>query len=64
MRKTVTSIKARRGPQRGATATEYALLALCIAAAIVFVVFTFGGEVTGLFDEANSSWDSATSLEE
>ncbi|TYL46127.1 Flp family type IVb pilin [Nocardioides sp. BGMRC 2183] len=50
--------------QRGATATEYALLALCIAAAIVFVVFTFGGKVTGLFDEANSSWDSATSLEE
>ncbi|WP_141013843.1 Flp family type IVb pilin [Nocardioides sambongensis] len=49
--------------QRGATATEYALLAFFVAAAIVLVVFTFGGKVSGLFEEANSSWDSATSQE-
>ncbi len=35
---------------RGASAAEYALLIGAIAAVVVFVVFTFGGIVRGMFD--------------
>lgn len=50
-----------RGAERGATAVEYGLLVALLATVIVFSVLTFGGGVTGLFDDANASFDSAVS---
>ena len=40
--------------ERGATAVEYGLLVALIAAVIVGVVFTLGGEVKGGFDTVNN----------
>lgn len=40
----------RRLGERGASATEYALMITGIAAVIVFAVYAFGGGVTSLFD--------------
>lgn len=40
---------------RGAVATEYALLAALIAVVIVVAVVFFGGTVLSLFDEVASS---------
>ena len=37
--------------QRGASAVEYGLLIAGIAAIIALVVYTFGGGVSGLFDD-------------
>ncbi|WP_436698346.1 Flp family type IVb pilin [Nocardioides sp. BYT-33-1] len=45
--------------QRGATAVEYGLLVALIAAAIVFSVLVFRGEVVGLFEHTNASIDNA-----
>ncbi|GAA3521722.1 Flp family type IVb pilin [Nocardioides daeguensis] len=47
--------------ERGASAVEYGLLVALLAAAIVFAVLTFGGGVTGLFENTNASFDSAVS---
>lgn len=47
------------GSQRGATAVEYALLSALIAMAIIVAVTLFGGNVRGLFDNANASIDSS-----
>jgi pilus assembly protein Flp/PilA len=47
--------------QRGATATEYALLIALIGAVIVSAVFLLGGGVTDLFEHTNASIDNAVS---
>jgi pilus assembly protein Flp/PilA len=46
---------------RGASSVEYALLAALIAAVIVSTVVIFGGQVDGLFENTNASFDSAVS---
>ncbi|UUW87545.1 Flp family type IVb pilin [Pimelobacter simplex] len=47
--------------ERGASAVEYGLLIALIAAVIFGAVILFGGSVAGLFDQTNSSLDSAIS---
>lgn len=41
--------------ERGATATEYALLLAFIAIVIIVAVTALGGKVSGLFNTASSS---------
>jgi pilus assembly protein Flp/PilA len=41
--------------ERGATAVEYGLLIVGIAAAVVLVIVALGGNVFGLFDDSCSS---------
>ena len=43
----------------GATAIEYGLIAAGISLAIVAVVFTFGDQLTGVFNEMESSMADA-----
>jgi pilus assembly protein Flp/PilA len=52
-----------RGPneERGASATEYGLLAVAIAAIIVVIVFALGGVVDDLFSESCDEVRSAAS---
>jgi pilus assembly protein Flp/PilA len=40
---------------KGATAVEYGLMAAGISIAILLAVFTFGGNMAGMFDEF-SNW--------
>lgn len=51
--------------ERGASATEYGLLAVAIAALIVIIVFTLGEQVVSLFkdtcDEIDAKASTATS---
>jgi pilus assembly protein Flp/PilA len=44
--------------ERGASATEYGLLAVAIAAVIVVIVFSLGGIVRDLFSNACDEIDS------
>jgi pilus assembly protein Flp/PilA len=46
----------RQDSERGATAVEYSLLVSLIAAVIVGVVATLGGQVTVLFDAISAVW--------
>jgi pilus assembly protein Flp/PilA len=41
--------------ERGASAVEYAMLLVGIAAVIVIVIFALGGSVFGLFDDSCGS---------
>jgi pilus assembly protein Flp/PilA len=54
-----------RRDERGASATEYGLLAVAIAALIVVIVFTLGDQVVSLFqdtcDEIDGKASTATS---
>jgi len=50
-----------RGDERGASAVEYGLLAALIAGLIVIAVIAFGGVVTGLFTDTQSSICTNTS---
>ncbi|HET7326335.1 MAG TPA: Flp family type IVb pilin [Nocardioidaceae bacterium] len=45
----LAGINAKRKSEAGATAVEYGLLVALIAAAIIGVVFTLGGNLSGLF---------------
>ncbi|MFC6286546.1 Flp family type IVb pilin [Nocardioides sp. GCM10027113] len=45
----------RRRTERGASATEYALLVSGIAAVIVLVVFAFGDTLLGMYDDTCDS---------
>ena len=45
---------------RGAVATEYALLAALIAVVIVAAVVFLGGSLVGLFDEVASSYPAGS----
>jgi pilus assembly protein Flp/PilA len=51
MLKIISKIQAYKTNEEGATAIEYGLIAAGIAVAISVVVFTFGGELTTLFDD-------------
>ena len=42
-------LNAHRDEERGATAVEYGLLVALIAAVIVGIVFTLGGQIQGAF---------------
>jgi Flp pilus assembly pilin Flp len=42
--------------ESGATAVEYALLLGGIAAAIIVMIYAFGGKVNNLYKNASSSW--------
>ncbi len=44
-----------KNDERGATAIEYGLIAAGISLAIVGVVYTFGGELSNLFDGFSSA---------
>ena len=44
-------LAARKDSERGASAVEYGLLIAGIAALIVVVVFAFGDNLTGIFEE-------------
>ncbi|HVM40917.1 MAG TPA: Flp family type IVb pilin [Acidimicrobiia bacterium] len=49
----------RGGPahdERGATSSEYAIMAACIAVAVVVVVGLLGLAVAGLFQRAVDAW--------
>ena len=45
--------------QDGATAIEYGLIAAGIAVAISAVVFTFGGDLAGMFDDMATTISTA-----
>ena len=45
----VAGVKDKLAPEKGATAVEYGLLVALIAAAIVGVVGTLGGQITAAF---------------
>lgn len=45
--------------QDGATAIEYGLIAAGIAVAISAVVFTFGGDLAGMFDDMSTTISTA-----
>jgi pilus assembly protein Flp/PilA len=49
----------RSGADRGASAVEYALIVVAIAALIVAVVFTLGRLTEANYDGACSAWDTA-----
>ena len=51
MLKLISKIEALRTNEEGATAIEYGLIAAGIAVAISVVVFTFGGDLTTLFED-------------
>lgn len=40
---------------RGATAIEYALIAVIIAVGLIFTVFTFGGELFEIFNRIGNT---------
>ena len=46
--------------ERGATAVEYGLLLAGIAVAIMFVVFTLGDKIKGLFTSTTTQLGSTT----
>jgi Flp pilus assembly pilin Flp len=50
--------------ERGASATEYGLLAVAVAAVIAFTVFAFGEVVTDLFNNSCETIDSQTQTDE
>lgn len=45
--------------ERGATAVEYGIMLAAIAAVIMSVVFTMGGQVLGLFESVKTALDAA-----
>jgi pilus assembly protein Flp/PilA len=47
----LTKYQAWKSSTEGATAIEYGLIAAGIAVAISAVVFTFGGELAGMFSD-------------
>ena len=51
MLKLISTIQAYTKSEKGATAIEYGLIAAGIAVAISAVVFTFGGELAGMFSD-------------
>lgn len=51
---------ARRPDQRGATSTEYALLAVLIAVVIIAAVTLVGGKTAGLFQRTCDSLPSSS----
>lgn len=51
MLKFISKVQAYMTEEKGATAIEYGLIAAGIAVAISAVVFTFGDELTTLFDD-------------
>jgi Flp pilus assembly pilin Flp len=46
------------GDDRGASAVEYALVAISVAALVVLVVFALGGYTTGMFATACERWQA------
>ncbi|GIN05662.1 hypothetical protein Pve01_73200 [Planomonospora venezuelensis] len=57
----ITFMLARRDDERGATATEYALLVAFIAFLIIVGVTAFGGALGGYFTELGqvvTGWDA------
>jgi len=54
----------RRRSDEGATAVEYSLLAVAIAAVIVAIVFVIGGQVRSMFHQTCSNISTNASLTE
>ena len=54
----------RRRGDDGATAVEYSLLAVAIAAVIVIIVFALGSQVKAMFNKTCDSISSNASLTE
>lgn len=52
------TIKAWHRDESGATAIEYGLLCAGIALALVLVVFSFGEDVNGLFEDLAEYFDT------
>jgi pilus assembly protein Flp/PilA len=44
------------GDDSGATAVEYALMLGGVAAAIIVMIYAFGGKVNNLYNSTESSW--------
>jgi Flp pilus assembly pilin Flp len=42
--------------ESGATAVEYSLMLAGIAAAIIVMIYVFGGKVNNLYDNTQSRW--------
>jgi pilus assembly protein Flp/PilA len=42
--------------ESGATAVEYSLILGAIAAAIIVMIYVFGGKVNGLYNNTQSRW--------
>ncbi len=48
--------------EEGATAVEYGIMVAAIAAVIVGIVFTLGGQVTAAFDKVVNTIDASAGL--
>lgn len=59
MLKLISTIQAYTKSEKGATAIEYGLIAAGIAVAISAVVFTFGGELAGMFSDMSGKVKAA-----
>ena len=44
------------GDESGATAVEYALMLAGVAAAIIVMIYVFGGKVNNLYNNTAASW--------
>jgi pilus assembly protein Flp/PilA len=51
----ITKAKAELGSERGATAVEYGLLVALIAAVIVAIVATLGGQINSAFTTVSNA---------
>ena len=60
MTKLFTQVQSFIADKEGATAIEYGLIAAGIAVAISVVVFTFGDELKGLFEDMSGKISSAS----
>lgn len=49
------------GDEQGQTMTEYGLLVLLIALALIAVIFAFSGNIAGLFNRAGQELNNAPS---